>query len=86
MRWTYPVLTLALAACQAPLPEDDPNACGKDRYSHLIGASKDRVQAAALPEDTRIYGPNDAVTLELRPERLNFVLDAEDKVIMVVCG
>ena len=90
---------LLLAACaqqpQAPFaapPPPPPGAsCQADAAQYAIG----RAQTAPLVEEirqrsgahiARILRPNQAVTLEFLAERVNVVVDADNKITAVRCG
>ncbi|SMO74114.1 I78 family peptidase inhibitor [Paracoccus laeviglucosivorans] len=87
-----PLALLVLAACEeqapAPVSPSQPpteDACGASRFQGLVGQSKDAVAKANLPEDARIIGPNDAVTMDFRPARLNVEIGTDDRVARVGC-
>jgi len=66
----------------AAAPASD--TCNAAAYQDLIG--RDAAAALALPEPKRLYGPNDVVTTDFNPARLNVQLDGIDNVIAVTCG
>jgi hypothetical protein len=74
---------LGLAGCQAV--DDAPDACGAERYGSLIGTP---VAAVTLPADLdfRIIGPDDVVTMDYDPTRLNLRTDAGGTIVAVDCG
>jgi hypothetical protein len=85
---------LTLAACATPevtakpCDEDcakEQAACGAADYSALIGSN---IAAVTLPAtlDTRIMGPNTAVTMDYVPTRLNIVTDADGVITRLYCG
>lgn len=61
-----------------------PDTCNASAHQLLIG--KDAASALALPEPKRLAGPNDAVTSDFNPARLNVGLDDTDTIISVTCG
>ena len=87
MQRIVPIAALvALSACAAP-PGDAPveDACGAAAYQGLIGQP--------LPDDfdpdgpVRVFGPDDALTMDFVVQRLNVELDAErERVVRVFCG
>ncbi len=84
-----PALVLGLAACQedeANLPDPAADACDAAGWSHLIGQNRDVLAATTFPAPMRVIGPNDAVTMDFLPNRLNVVYDAEGVIVRVECG
>ena len=78
---------LFLAACQ--MPADTPpveESCGADAFQHMIGAQVTAMQEIDTPEGTRVIGPDQAVTLDYRAERLNVEHDANDVITRIYCG
>ena len=78
---------LLLAACQAvpvaaPTPSD---TCPADAYQSLVGA---QLAAVTLPSDlnARIIGPDTAVTMDYRSDRMNIELDESGWIVAVRCG
>ncbi|MEM9430592.1 MAG: I78 family peptidase inhibitor [Pseudomonadota bacterium] len=62
-------------------------SCGADELSSTVGEQiQDLAAASFTAEVTRFINPGDAVTSDVRPERLNIVLDAEGRVVEVYCG
>lgn len=90
-RWITLVGALcALAACvpatpEAPPPQTPPDTCKSAQFQRLIGQSRGVLTAMTLPAGTRIIGPRDAVTMDLRPDRLNFETDADDRIAKIGC-
>lgn len=67
---------LTLAACD-PIEDgtqpvlDLPQECGAAGYQGLIGQPKTALDKMKFPLGTRVIGPEDAVTADYRPDRLN---------------
>lgn len=74
-----------LAACAPDTAPPVPDTCNATGYAGLVGAP---LAAVTLPADLddRIIGPDTAVTLDFRPERINFVVDDNDVITEVRCG
>ncbi|MCC5990942.1 MAG: hypothetical protein JJT99_00315 [Rhodobacteraceae bacterium] len=84
-------LVILLAACQAeqpdPMPNDAADACGAAALQGLLG--QELTAFKALPDTastTRIIGPDTAVTMDYRPERLNIEHDKDDIITRIYCG
>ena len=73
---------MVLAACEATLTE---GACGANEYQGLVGQP---LAAVTLPAeiDARIIGPDTAVTMDHRPDRLNIALNGSGIIERVYCG
>lgn len=84
---------LGLAACsetsrQAPdvVAGAPAETCGADRFQTLVGLTHDDLLQIEILGPVRVIRPDDAVTMDFLPSRLNIVLDGEDTVVRVVCG
>jgi hypothetical protein len=64
----------------------DVPTCAADQYQMLVGQLIGEVHTDSLPQPLRIYGPDQMVTMDYRPDRMNIVLDADDIVVEVRCG
>jgi len=60
--------------------------CAADQYQMLVGQPIGEVHTDSLPQPLRVYGPDQMVTMDYRPDRMNIVLDADDIVVEVRCG
>jgi hypothetical protein len=86
-------VVLSLAAC-APLPfeppasdPDDPAACNAQALSsEFVGQDASVLFATTFTAPIRIIRPGDAVTEDFNPARINFVLDADERITQVYCG
>ena len=78
------VTCLVLAAC-GPIPPEPRNACGAFGYQSLVGQP---LAAVTLPAElgTRIVGPDTAVTLDHRAQRLTIEVDGSGRITEVRCG
>ena len=83
---------LTLAACGA-LPAGGNNAgarssgedtCNAVAYQGLVG--QDAVVALQIPDPKRSYRPDEAITQDFNPERVNVVLDETDVITAITCG
>ena len=81
---------LLLAACepvppQPSQPEPAADECGAAGYQGLVGQRREVLSAMTFPMNTRVIGPNDAVTADFRPERLNIEYGANGRIEKVSC-
>ena len=76
--------TLVLAAC-AVADTGDGASCGADEYRSLLGSN---IAAVTLPAEPNIrtIGPDEAVTMEFLPSRLNIAYDESGTITRVYCG
>ena len=87
-----PVLILGFAGACTSLPERPElprlsmETCGADRYQHLVGQPATVLERTLIMQHLRIVGPDEAVTMDLRPDRLNFWLDKGRRIERVDCG
>ena len=61
-----------------------PDTCYAARYAALVG--QDAVTALQIPEPKRSYRPDEAITLDANPARVNVVLDETDVIMAITCG
>jgi len=83
---------LALAACEAstkpPVPEraPPPDTCNAAEHEGLIGQDVTVLEQNLLLGPVRIIRPGQLITQDYLPERVNFNVNAADKVTSVRCG
>lgn len=76
---------LVATACQS-LGALQATTCGADAMQSMVGEPADILALIDLPSPVRIIRPGDAVTRDYRVERLNFYIDAEERIERVACG
>jgi hypothetical protein len=74
----------AMSACVPVVVEDD--TCGASAYSHLVGRDRSVAENLQLIQPKRVYGPNEAVTMDFNPDRINFVIGEDGDIAEVRCG
>jgi len=72
-----------LPACVQAQPED---ACGASGFQGLIGQTGEIARLIELDRPMRVIEPGMAVTMDYRPDRINFELDEEGRIAVVRCG
>ncbi|MCZ0960399.1 I78 family peptidase inhibitor [Paracoccus benzoatiresistens] len=81
--------TAVLAACEPmpaePLPDAAPDTCRASAYQGLVGQPIEVLAAMTFPIGTRRIGPDDAVTSDFRPERLNIEYGSTGRIEKVSC-
>lgn len=84
------IATATLAACE-PMPAETlppleaPDTCGASGYQGLVGQPVTVLGAMTFPIGTRQIGPDDAVTSDFRPERLNIEYGRTGRIEKVGC-
>ncbi len=93
----YLILPLLLAAC-APLPQPpgpvpapapasaDPGRCGAAERQRLVGAPATALERELILGQVRVIRPNSMVTMDYREDRINFEIDALERIARVYCG
>ena len=78
-----------LAACEpvppAVVPDEPSDQCGASGYQGLVGQPRDLLASMTFPIGTRLIGPDDAVTADFRPERLNIEYGRSGRIEKVSC-
>ncbi|WP_442641589.1 I78 family peptidase inhibitor [Roseicyclus sp.] len=74
----------AMPACVPVVAEDD--TCGASAYSHLVGRDRSVAEDLRLVQPKRVYGPDEAVTMDFNPDRINFVIGEDGDIAEVRCG
>jgi hypothetical protein len=83
------VLALTLAACQpvgAPIADPMAPSCGAEALQPLLGQPLARFTAPPAAKAVRVIGPDTAVTMDFRPDRLNVEHDAQRVITRIYCG
>ncbi|MFC4728415.1 I78 family peptidase inhibitor [Coralloluteibacterium thermophilus] len=80
--------TAGTPAADAPGLTQD---CDADGARDLVGQAwndgmQERARTAANARTVRVVRPDDAVTMDFRGDRLNVLLDADDRVTEVACN
>ncbi|WP_322890339.1 MULTISPECIES: I78 family peptidase inhibitor [unclassified Yoonia] len=88
MRILIPLLLLAACATvdnpgTAPTL---PDTCGASEYTYLVGQPDTALQRVLIMDEVRIIRPDTMVTMDFRPERINFKIDAQGRIADVTCG
>lgn len=84
-------VALALAGCGATnttapgqTAPSGADTCNAASYAGLVG--QDAVVALQIPDPKRSYRPDEAITQDLNPARVNVVLDETDVITAITCG
>jgi uncharacterized lipoprotein YajG len=89
-------LMLLLAACgvppasrspdgpAVPLPAQD--TCGAGPYASLVGQDATALERVLIMRQVRVIRPGQAVTMDFSAERINFEIDAANRIAVIFCG
>ena len=68
------------------LPAPAADTCQAHQYAYLIDQDASVLERILLLGKLRIIRPNQVVTMEFRPERINFKVDAEGQIRSIFCS
>ena len=86
MRILCATVALSLAAAPVWANGTDEDLCGASGFQGLVGQSAEIARMLELDQPVRVIPPNSAVTMDYRPDRINFELDEDDRIAVVRCG
>ncbi len=64
----------------------DPDTCGQQEFAGFLGQPRVTLEGVTFPGPVRIIGPNDIVTQDFVPERINFLINQRDEIDDITCG
>lgn len=94
MRVAFSALLL-LTACTAPPPSAPPgpavpppgqDSCGAGPYGRLVGQDATALERELILRQVRVIRPGDAITMDVRTERINFDIGADGAITRIWCG
>ncbi|WP_296418126.1 I78 family peptidase inhibitor [Pseudooctadecabacter sp.] len=88
-------LLLGLAACAAPVPPtpalppvpaatDD--TCNAGRHAGLVGQDATALERVLILAPVRLIRPGQAVTMDFRPDRINFTIGPDNRITSISCN
>ena len=92
MRYAILMTPLLLLGCVEPqepvAPPQPPVApgCTAASLQGLIGQPSEVAERMSLPPGSRIIGPNQPVTMDFRPDRLNIEIGARGRIAGIDCS
>ncbi len=88
MRILIPLLLLAACATvETPSTAPSlPDTCGATDYRYLVGQPDTALQRVLIMDEVRIIRPETMVTMDFRPDRINFRIDGAGRISDVTCG
>ncbi len=76
---------LSVSACQALGPVQAAT-CEAEGLQSMVGEPASVLALIDLPSPVRYIRPGDATTRDYRLERLNFFIDADERIERITCG
>ena len=67
-----------------PAPSED--SCNANQYASLIGQDATALERVMILGQVRVIRPGQAVTMDFRPERINFNIDANNLIAGISCN
>lgn len=86
MRHFIAIGALLLSACQMTDVADESEACMAAEIQQYVGQPLSALDRDDLPQPHRIIGPDTAVTMDFRPDRLNVEHDNARIITRIFCG
>ena len=84
------IAPMIVAGCLQTAPElprvPESDACQGAQYAYLLDQDQTALERVLIMRQIRIIRPGDAVTMDFRPERLNFEIDTAGKIARIYCG
>jgi len=79
---------LAALFCLAAVPAcaQDTDDCGAIGFQGLVGQSAEIARMLELDQPVRVIPHDGMVTMDFRPDRINFELDEDERITVVRCG
>jgi hypothetical protein len=79
------ILLAGCTAAQAPLPPQTEDTCGAAQFADLIGQNATALERTLILGPVRVIRPGDAVTMDLRPDRINFNIGPDETIQRIAC-
>jgi len=76
--------SVATAPLPVPLPDDD--TCNAANYATLVGQQATALERVLLLGKVRVIRPNQAVTMDFRQDRINFIISEDETIAAITCG
>lgn len=87
-----PALLLTLAACGPIVLPTEPDggiggdSCGTSALQQFLGQPASALDAVRLSQPFRIIRPGEMVTMDYLPERVNFRVGPDGRIVEITCG
>jgi hypothetical protein len=80
------LMTACTATVAPPGPPTLEDTCNAGQYGNLIGQDATALEKVLILGLVRVIRPGDVVTQDFRPNRINFGIDAKNRISDVSCG
>ncbi len=80
---------MILAGCSTaapPLPVQAEDTCDAASYAPLIGQQATALERVLLLGTVRVIRPNQPITKDFRPNRINFMIAEDESIKTINCG
>ncbi|WP_375279366.1 I78 family peptidase inhibitor [Pseudooctadecabacter sp.] len=86
---------VVLAACAEPAPQRPTlppvpaagaDTCNAGRHVNLVGQDATALERVLIMGPVRVIRPGQAVTMDFRPDRINFNIGADNRILSVSCN
>ena len=95
--WLLPLAVMtALLGCDATVapvapdlpafPDEQTDTCGAAPHAGLVGQDATALERVLILRQVRVIRPGQPVTRDLRPDRINFEIDAANRIARIFCG
>ena len=89
-KFIFTIITTVFVTGCVPIETESapqrPDGCDVTAYEDLKWLDADVLNTRDLPAGTRIIGPNMAVTMDFRQDRLNFSIGKTNRIERIYCG
>lgn len=68
------------------LPPMAQDTCNANQYGNLIGQDATALERVLILSQVRVIRPGQAVTMDFRPERINFNVSAGNRITSIHCS
>ena len=85
----YLLIMICLTGCAAattPTPAPAEDTCNAAEYADLVGKPATALERVLLLGKVRVIRPNQAVTMDYWPDRINFMIDEDARIGSITCG
>lgn len=69
-----------------PVPINTRDTCNAAQYASLVGQDATALERIMILGQVRVVRPRQAVTMDFRPERINFNVNAANRITSITCS
>lgn len=75
-----------LAPVENPVPVGMDDSCDAAQYASVVGQDATALERVLILGQVRIVRPGSVLTQDYRPERINFIIGADNSIRQITCG